>query len=159
MEKNFFQEVWERFKMPWKYSAFRSYFIWIVLIFGGFGIFLTILKVSKSPDIKGFVVAQDMSTYFIAIIAASLVDLNLSFSIKNIASLIINSLAFFGVSLLLLYLAYNLESNWAFVPASLGVVLSLVIWVLANADNEKLSDSNYYDMMRGKDVGHGSNWQ
>ncbi len=158
MAKNFTQEIFERFKMPWKYSAFRSYFLFIVIFYGGCGVFLSIYDCYINTWTDSYKIAQNMATYFMAIIAASLVDLNLSSAIKNMASLIINSIALLGFTFVLFLTTYLIKSHYAFLPASIGTVISLIIWILANADNEKLSDESYYNKMRGKEEGHGTTW-
>lgn len=158
MEMNFFQEVWLRFQMPWKQGAFVGYFIFIVVLFGGVGVLASIHDVYQDGWKDCFRIAQNVGTYFMAIIAASVVDLNLSLSIKNFASLIIYSIVALAVSLVLFYWSYTANSNVAFVPACLGLVLGLVVWILANADNDKLNDSSFYSIMRGKKEGHGNNW-
>lgn len=144
--------------MPWRYSAFVSYFVFIVIFFGGCGVFISIWDSYKSCWYEKYKIAQNIATYFMAIIAASVVDLNLSTSIKNIASLIINSIALLGIAFLLFLLTYSTKSSFAFLPAISGLIISLCVWILANADNEKLSDQSFYKKMRGNDIGHGNNW-
>lgn len=158
MHTPFHQEIIERFRLPWKFFAFNSYFVSIVIGFGGIGIFIKLYQILQCTEVKGYTVAQDLSTYAIAIIAASLVDLNLSLNIKSKPSLTITSFAIGGISILLVFLSYKINSYWALLPGSFAALISLIVWVLANADNENLSDSTYYEKMRGKDIGHGQNW-
>lgn len=141
--KDFTKEQIERFKMPWKHFAFKSYFFWIVFAFGGIGIGLTILEEIRafSPNVN--IISKSIATTFVAIIAASLVDLNLSYNIKNVPSLIINSIGFIALSILLMILSFNINGGWSLLPAIIGYFLALLIWVLANADNDKLSDESY----------------
>jgi hypothetical protein len=159
MENNFLEELYERFKMPWKHSAFKYYFFWIVLIFGSLGIAITGYGEFQSKSPIYLNIAHSIATTFIALIAASLVDLNLSFNIKNIPSLIINSIAFIGVSILLLIFSFKIKTNWSFLPAIIGYFLSILIWILANADNEKLSDETYYKKMHEQAKTLTKNWQ
>ena len=158
MYKPFIEEIIERYKLPWKFFAFNSYFIIIVIGFGGLGVFVKICEIFSSTT-PGYDVAKDMATYSVAIIAASLVDLNLSLNIQSKPSLTINSFAVGAISILLMYLSYNINSYWALLPGLLGILIALSVWILANADNENLSDSIYYEKMRGKDIGHGKNWK
>ena len=143
MDITFIDEQVERFKMPWKNFAFKSYFFWIVILFGGIGIGLTIFEEIRksSPDFN--TISKSIATTFVAIIAASLVDLNLSYNIKNVPSLIINSYGFIGISILLLILSFNVKGGWSLMPAILGYIIAILIWILANADNDKLSDDSY----------------
>lgn len=143
MKKNFIDEQIDRFKMPWNHSAFKSYFIWIVILFGSIGIGLTIKDEINNCVINYTVISKSIATTFVALIAASLVDLNLSHNIKNVPSLIINSIGFIAISILLMILSFNIKGSWSLLPAILGYLLALLIWVLANADNEKLSDDSY----------------
>jgi hypothetical protein len=143
MNKDFINELIDRFKLPWKHFAFKSYFIWIVIMFGGIGIGLTIYEELRNSVTHVNIISKTIATTFVAIIASSLVDLNLSYNIKNVPSLIINSIGFIAVSILLLILSFNLNGNWSLLPAISGYFLALIIWILANADNDKLSDDSY----------------
>jgi hypothetical protein len=97
--------------------------------------------IKSTPDFP--IISKCIAATFVAIIAASLVDLNLTFNIKNIPSLIINTLTFMGMSILLLVLSFNMSGPKSLAPAILGYFLALIVWVLANSDNDKLSDDNY----------------
>lgn len=143
MNKDFINEQLDRFKMPWKHFAFKSYFFWIIIAFGGIGIGLTIFEELRNTQTNINIISKSIATTFVAIIAASLVDLNLSYNIKNVPSLIINSIGFIAVSILLMVLSFNINGGWSLFPAILGYLLALLIWILANADNDKLSDDSY----------------
>jgi drug/metabolite transporter (DMT)-like permease len=150
MPKTFKQEIWERFKMPWKHSAFKAYFFWIVIVFGGLGIGITLCtELSKdSPSLSN--IGQSISTTFVALIAASLVDLNLSYDFENIPSLIINSIACIALAILLLFLSFKFSNFWSLFFSIIGYILALLVWILANADNEKLADEIFYKRMMNK---------
>lgn len=143
MNKDFINELIDRFKLPWKHFAFKSYFFWIVIAFGGIGIGLTTYEELMNVKPNVTLISKTIATTFVAIIASSLVDLNLSYNFKNVPSLIINSVGFIAVSILLLILSFNINSNWSLLPAILGYFIALFIWILANADNDKLSDDSY----------------
>ncbi|KFF11185.1 hypothetical protein [Flavobacterium hydatis] len=150
MNKNFIEEQFERFKAPWKNSAFNYYFYWIIIGFGGIGIWLTIYEESNKSNLDVTVISKCIATTAIAIISASLVDLNLSFNLKNVPSLIINSIAFFGISIFLLILSFNVTGSYSLIAAVPGYLIALLIWVLANSDNGKLSDESYFNQMTDK---------
>lgn len=150
MSESFNNEVINRFKLPWKNSAFKYYFFWIVCAFGGLGFLLSLFSEFNSETPVYYNISRSISSTFIALIAASLVDLQLSFNIKNIPSLIINSIACIAVSLLLLYFSFSIKNNWSLIPALLGYGLGLFVWILANADNENLSDEIFYKKMLSK---------
>jgi hypothetical protein len=157
MEKNIFQEALDYFLLPWKQVAFWLYFVGIVIGFGGIGIWLCIYECAVSKEADMYKVSQNLGLYSMAIIAASIVDLNLSTSFKNLASLNILTVILLGVATVLFLLSYYIHSGYGMVPALLGIFISLTVWVLANAENEKLNDSKFYDKMRGEI--HGRTWE
>jgi hypothetical protein len=158
MDKKFLIELKERFVLPWKSSAFVSYFIWIVFLFGGISIAMTIWQ-EFSNDVFNFNnLSKSIGTTFMGLIAASLVDLNLNYNIKNIPSFTINSYGIAGLCVLLFIISFNSEGIAGVIFSFVGYLFALGIWVLANADNDKLNDENFfYKSMRGKGS-HGSNW-
>lgn len=156
MEKNFLQEIYHRLTRPWN-SAFLGYFILIVIVFAGFGVAFSYFAAIKSPQDDGILVAQNLATYFMAILATAVIDLNISWEIQNRVSFFIYSILIFVVGLLILLWTYSLSTDFAFVPAIIGCILAWVVWILANAFNEKLSDENFYNNMRGKG-NHGAEW-
>jgi len=156
MERNFFEEVIHRLSRPWN-SAFFGYFFLIVIVFAGFGVAFSFFNAIKTPEDDGIIVAQNISTYFMAILAASVIDLNISWEIENRVSFLIYSFLIFVLGVLILVWTYSVSSDFAFIPAIIGSILAWIIWVLANAYNEKLSDENFYNNMRGKGK-HGENW-
>jgi peptidoglycan/LPS O-acetylase OafA/YrhL len=156
MEHNFFQELKHRLIKPWN-TAFLGYFLLIVIVFGGFGVLYSCFEVAHSKEDDDILVAQNLATYFMAILASSIIDLNISWEIENRVSILIYSMLFFVVGLMILICTYSIENNYAFIPAVVGTALSWVVWILANADNERLSDENFYNNMRGKGK-HGTHW-
>lgn len=157
MERNFFQEILYRLRRPWN-TAFSGYFILIVIVFGGFGVPYSFFTAINSPEDDGIIVAQNMATYFMAVLASSVVDLNLSWGIENRVSFLVYSFLIFIGGFIILLWTYSVHTDWAFIPAALGCLICWIVWVLANSDNEKLSDENFfYNAMRGKG-NHGENW-
>jgi len=156
MERKFFQEIKHRLARPWN-SAFFGYFFLIVIVFAGFGVAYSFLNAIKSPQNDGIIVAQNLATYFMAILAASVIDLNISWEIENRVSFLLYSMLIFVIGIILLIWTYSVSSDFAFIPSILGCVLSWLIWILANAFNEKLSDETFYNKMRGKGK-HGKTW-
>lgn len=156
MERKFFQEIYHRLTIPWN-SAFFGYFLLIVIVFAGFGVAYSFFSAVKSPQDDGIIVAQNLATYFMAILAASVIDLNISWEIENRVSFLIYSILIFVLGVFILIWTYSINTDFAFIPAIIGCILSWLIWILANATNEKLSDENFYNNMRGKGK-HGNNW-
>lgn len=156
MERNFFQEICHRLTRQWN-SAFFGYFILIVIVFAGLGVALSFYAAIKSPQDDGILVAQNLATYFMAILATAVIDLNISWEIQNRVSFLIFSILTFVIGFLILLWTYSLSTDFAFFPAIIGCILAWGVWILANAYNEKLSDENFYNNMRGKD-NHGAGW-
>jgi hypothetical protein len=156
MERKFFQELQYRLLRPWN-SAFFGYFVLIVIVFAGFGVIFSIFNAIGSQQDNGIIVAQNLATYFMAILASSIIDLNISWEIENRVSFLIYSFLVFIIGVLILLWTYSIKSNYAFIPAIIGCLLSWFVWILANACNEKLSDENFYNKMRGKGK-HGKTW-
>ncbi|MEO7047432.1 MAG: hypothetical protein ABI091_19165 [Ferruginibacter sp.] len=156
MERGFFSEIRFRLTSPWN-AAFFGYFILIVIVFAGFGVGYSFFSTLKSEHSDWLGVAQNLATYFMAILASAVIDLNISWNIENRVSFLIYSILLFVLGVLILITTYSISSNWAFVPAVLGCFLAWLTWILANSDNEKLNDQNFYNAMRGKE-NHGRNW-
>jgi hypothetical protein len=156
MKRNFLEELYCRINKPWN-SAFFGYFILIVIVFAGSGVAFSVYDVYNSPADDGINVARNLATYFIAILASSVIDLNLSWEIENRVSMLVYSFLIFVLGFVLVLFIYFLKSDYAFIPALGGCFLSWLVWILANADNDKLSDENFFNNMRGKDK-HGKTW-
>lgn len=157
---SFYAEIRQRFLMPWNQEAFKSYFIWIIIIFGGISIGFTFYdEIVVQEKFSWHTISKSIGTTFCALIAGSLVDLNLSFKIKNMPSMIINSIGIVGTSIFLLFLIFKMNSNWSILPAIIGYIISLIIWIIANADNENLSDGTYYDKIVEKAGELSQNWE
>lgn len=157
MERNFIQEIGHRLARPWN-SAFLGYFILIVIIFAGFGVGFSFHSAWNSPVDDGVLVAQNLSTYAMAILATAVIDLNISWEIQNRVSFFLYSILIFVIGLSFLFWTYSVQSDFAFIPAILISVIAWIVWILANAYNERLSDQNFFNAMRGKGR-HGDNWE
>lgn len=157
MKRGFIQEVLHRLLSPWSWP-FAGYLV-IVTFFGGLGVFFTVYEVWVNEWCDSYKIAESLSTFFVAIVATSFIDLNLSEKLQNRLAFLIYSFIFSGASAVLLWLTYNLKSTASFIPSSLGTLFSLGIWVIANADNKKLTEENFFSTMRGEnlDADWGSN--
>jgi len=157
MERGFFSEIHFRLTSPWN-PAFLGYFILIVIVFAGMGVGFSLINVAHSKDQDWIIVAQNLATYFMAILATAIVDLNISWYIENRVSFFIYSILCLVIGIVILYITYSTNSYWAFLPTALGCFLSWFTWILANSDNERLNDENFYNAMRGRN-NHGQNWE
>jgi hypothetical protein len=148
MNNTFLNEQINRFRTPWKESAFQLYFWIIVVFFGGIGIGLTIYEECFNEVFHINTISKSIATTFIGMIAGSLVDLNLSQNIKFVPSLTISTMGVAMVCTLLLLSAFKIDGFWSLLPAILGYLISMLIWILANADNNRLSDEGYLSSMK-----------
>src|ERR1700733_7959079 len=115
MNKKFHIEFKEKFLAPWSWS-FIGYLI-IFVFLGGLGVFFTIHDVYKDNWKDSYKIAESIATFFVAIIATSCIDLNLSKNIVNRLSFIIYSFLFYALTAFLLWCTYDFKSNLAFWPA------------------------------------------
>lgn len=154
-KKSFPKEIIERFTKPWNW-AFSGYLI-IAIIFGGAGVFFTISEVYRNEWIDIHKIAESIAIIFVAVIATAFIDLNVSTQLKNRLSFLIYSFIFYGIAVVLLWLTFDLKSIHSFIPSSIGLVLAVFIWILANADKQ-FSEENFISEMRGDKVEHGKGW-
>ncbi len=161
-EISFINEIRQRFLMPWKPFnwAFAGYLFGIIIAFGGLGVWASIYLTNVSNDVNWTSITSGLSTYFIALLATGFIDLNLITNIKNQLSEKIYSALVFGFGFLLLFLSNAINSYYAFIPAILGTLFSIFIWIIANADSEKFNEITYGEKMRGDaKLKHGNNWK
>jgi hypothetical protein len=159
MEKNIFQEFAEKFNSPWKHVSFNLYVFFIVVGFGGLDIWTSVYELICKPTGDIYSVAQNLGGFFVAIIAASVIDLYTALSFKNMLSLQILSVAIFGVSLIMYAICYLNHGYFGFIVSLVGSIAGIAIWIVANSDNEKWSESTFYNKMRGAGLNHGEGWQ
>lgn len=142
-ELNFWQELVRRYRSAWC-PAFNGYFWGYIVLFAVINVFFSVLF---DQNYNHKTIATSLSTYFFGLIAASSIEINLSLSTKNKASFSIYSGIFYIVGILLLILTYKISSGWSLVPAMIGFVLSLIMWIIGNSDNSKLNDEAYREAL------------
>lgn len=158
LEINFFQESWLRFKAPWC-GSFIAYFIFVIILFSAGGVFAAALDDGIHGLSKGLSIASNISTYFIAIIIPSIINIILSFwTLKNKVSFVIYLIVGLAISIILLWLSNSLPNYYVFIPAFLGVILSWFLWVIANYDNELLNDASYNESIKKNVLKNQANW-
>jgi uncharacterized protein YacL len=157
-QKDFVREIKHRLRVPiapfnW---AFWGYFIGILIGIGGLGIWVSI---ANTPSDAAYKVAVSISTYFMASLTRSVIDVNLLTDFFNKLSLIIYSFIILALGVLFFILVTNIKSNYAFIPAILGFLLSIFTWYFANSDSDKFNEASYNDKIRkeAKDK-HGADW-
>lgn len=158
---NFFNEIKGRYSIPFRpiNYAYFGYLIGILIGFGGLGIWVSIYQEFTSVDRFWSTVPTAMSTYFIALLASSFIDLNVLPNTINRVSMLIYSVIFLGLGFLLFWLSNVMATKYAFIPAILGVLFALLTWHIANCDSDKFSDESYNATIRSGAKGtHGQNW-
>lgn len=141
---NFWKEVKRRITEPWTEPAFYGYFI-LTIILASVAIFTPLSDVSS-----GFskAISASIGTFFLASIVSSTIDLNLSFSIINKASFSIYTILALIISIALFVLTFILTDDWRLIPSLTGLLLSLVIWVIANSDKDIYNDEKHAKKMK-----------
>lgn len=136
---DFFRELKKRSSQPLGQPTFIFYFIFVIVLVGGLGVIIKLPRAYGSQATPEGVlsVAQDLSTYLLATLAAAFVDLNFSESSKQ-------SLKMFALSMLIVggfcavYSNFSVDPTMASWSAIFGTVLALFVWWIANFDNAKL---------------------
>lgn len=158
LEIDFFAECWERFKKPWC-NSFTAYFVFIIVFFSAGGIIFSLFS-SLEAEEKISSIASNMSTYFIAIIIPAVINIFLSFfKLRNKVSFIIYMIVILVLSGILLWLSNTLNMNFVLIPAIVGILLSWFFWVIANSDNDNLSDYSFDKKIKDEvERNHGGSW-
>jgi len=140
---NFWSEVKDKLTAPWQQSVFIGLFI-LLLLLVTIAVVVPLFKISS-----GYIqsISVSLSTFFIATIVASTIDLQLSYSFLNRASLIVYAILFLLIVLILFALSVLLSSSISLLPAILGFIISIVIWIIANADKDISSDKKHQQKM------------
>ena len=152
MDENIYSELYHRFKKPWC-NSFALYLIFVVGVLGGTGIWLPLFK--KGPfSIEEF--AINIITYSCALIVPAAVNIFVTIkNYKNIVSLVIITLVL--VASVIFCVAYSVFND-ALWTSIICCVLSLILWVIANSDNEQLLDDSFRQDIKDKSEKLDSNW-
>lgn len=141
--KGLLSDVWQRLKQPLRQPSFGMYFVVFTLGVGGIGFWLEAIKAYLNPTLEAkMLVPRALSTYLLAVIATAAADLILSEDLtKRYMRMLALSSFVIGAALGVLGLTIPFL-NIAFVCAALGTLLALLLWLLANSDNPKLSEQS-----------------
>lgn len=134
----------EKLVKPWQSPSFVLYFIFIVLIVGALGIHLAYFS-SKFPDTKDGNIISNMNCYFLTLVSTSALALLLMNHGNLSKALSVISFGIITISILLFVLSTKYES---YLISCVGIVLSIITWWIANADNHDLHDDSYYKNVR-----------
>ncbi|WP_215222605.1 hypothetical protein [Echinicola shivajiensis] len=163
-EETFLEELHNRIKAPLQPNfnwAFWGYFIGIVVLFGGLGVWFSIYESTLSNENDSYLVSRNLATFFISIWAASFIEINSLHHIQNKLSIFIYTTILFGIIFFLLFLSFQISSGKSFFFSIPGIILSLFVWYLAYADSDKFNEQSYNAKLRNEvaQKGHGKKWE
>ena len=155
-DESFFQELLERFKAPWHTTSFVLYFIFVIVIFGGVGIWLSF---NQNNGIQIKLIADNMMTYSIALSIPACIAIILQYFPKanNKVSLIISTLSLLLIEVAVIFSFVFIDAGKIFI-AAFGILLSWFFWVIANSDNKYLNDKSYNETIENDLKNHGQSW-
>jgi len=144
-----FIELKNRFIIPWKHPSFVIYFFVIIIIIGGVGP----IEALASYYIFNILPCNELCksliptiyTYFIAIASTAAVEILLSQKkSKALTMFCISSIVAISFCAICAVIFNTFLKNpiKAFVPSVIGLLLSLILWWVGNADNITLLDSS-----------------
>ena len=159
---NFFAaEVKRKFTKPWSNPSFLGYFLVCVIIGGGAGVYISIYEYACT--LESYRITLSVGTYYAAIMAAAFADINMSNKIESKSAFFIYSLLACIIGAILLLITYLLANSnhifGAFVTSSVGCLLALSMWIIANSDNKHFETESYGENIRDNSNNkHGNNW-
>lgn len=128
-------EIKRRFKKPFGFPAFVLYFLGIIILVGGLGVWIPLYKQDWQA------VPRDLSNYLLAILSASAADLTIFETDKRSLQMVAFVSLFVGIALAVLALT-NSDLTRAYIYAVSGAALALFLWWIANSDNIRLTEKN-----------------
>lgn len=148
---NYWQEfrgtLKERLCKPCNHPTFVMYFIGIIIVIGGLGLFEPIVSyfILGTLPYEEFprAVVSATYTYFVAIAATAAVDLILSYHQKKyllMFFLLCSLIVIFCFLLSAAYVTFLKRPVCAILPALIGYVVALFLWWIGNANNANLLD-------------------
>lgn len=169
---NAVKELWSAFKRPWSELSFILYFLFVVIGFGGIGVYMSIyqhcyylhlseLSLDSCPGIHEITfssIPQNMMTYAIAILIPAALSLFLHVIIpkaKYKISHTITVITMLIVAVLFVCFTYIKGNIWV---AGIAVLVSWLYWILANSINDSLKDGSYNEMIKKEVKKHGQDW-
>lgn len=141
--REFVSTIKDRLRKPLQHPTFVMYFLGIVVLLGGFGMFVPIVGVFLGrlhADVWPQALINACYTYFVAVAATAAVDLILSYRQRRFL------LMFFLLCSLIVFLCAILaalpsKASVAASPAVIGYLLALFLWWIGNANNANLLDT------------------
>lgn len=159
MEENKWKKLAEffyhRLKRPLKHPEFILYFLLVIVGIGAIGIYTAILG-EEIPSNKKDYVISNMASYFLAIIATGSVELIFIQEVNIKRSILLVSIAAIFINTFLFFLSIKFSSFWFATP---GLIIAVLIWWIANAENTNIIESTFSSKIReeAREM-HGKNW-
>ncbi len=164
--RNLAIEIFKRLIDPLRYPTYVIYFLVVIVFVGGLGFWIPFFQ----KETTSMVLAQQLSTYLLAIAAASFADICFNFFTnlkrgkededeeeefrintdkKNSTMMSLWSFAFMMTVATVALGIYCLvgtgtDGEQAYRYSLIGTALSLILWLLANYDNRKLKESFFH---------------
>lgn len=150
-----FKDLYLRIIEPCKEPSFVLYFIFMVVIFGGIGVFLSLFQYYQEEPLK--YVSQNMMTYAVALSVPAALTIFLhiiphsDYKVSHIIMIL---------SVLILQIIAVCFSFWDghIIVAIVCTIISWIYWILANSCNSSLGDKSYHSQIKKDLQNHGSKW-
>lgn len=159
---HFFKEIKERMKLqfyPFN-DLYLTYLVFFVLLIGGIGIWVSIFQEFNKEVANYTNIVLNMGTYYLALITTSYIDITTNDKIVNKKSLQVYSFIFLFIVASIFFSSFFLIDKYSLLLSSIGIILGLFIWHLANCENEKFNDESYSAKIRaGAKNTHGKDWK
>jgi peptidoglycan/LPS O-acetylase OafA/YrhL len=125
-------ELVNRFWAPCKSVTFYSYLLFGVILCGGSGVLMTFLRTNwRLEDVSAALLG-----YFPALVGAAVLEFTAEYQ-PYLRSLGVIAL---GLLLPVVFFAARTEHGWQFFWALIGTLLSILLWWVANGQNERFED-------------------
>ena len=155
MDENILHEFKRRLIKPWEKSGFGLYFVVVVILFGGIGIWLSILRGGENVLSN---VSDNMFTYSIALFVPAFISIVLPpmLNFKHKLSWIV--LIFLMLFIEVVLVIWSEQAKDCLVPAIISTLFSWAFWIIANSENQTLADESYDNIIKNGEAKHGQSW-
>lgn len=169
MMKSVLLEIWSALKKPWKEFSFLLYFVFMVVGFGGIGIFMSIYQYyyyiqlgdevfPVLHSITKSAIAQSIMTYAIAILIPAALSIFLHLIAPKAKYKISHSIITITILLIIILLVCFTYVNGNMWVACFSALVAWLFWIIANSENDSLKDGSYNAMIKKEVKKHGKSW-
>ncbi len=155
MDENILQELLSRLTKPWRKSGFGLYFVVVVILFGGIGIWLSIYRGGENVLSS---VSDNMFTYSIALLVPAFISIVLPpmLNLKHKLSWVVMIFLMLFIEIILVVWSERMKD--CIIPAIISTLFSWLFWVIANCENPSLWDKSYDKTIKDGEAKHGQGW-